>query len=100
MGTCDGVPAAAGVPGLDAEPLSPFDAAGAGSLGRVVEVGDSFTGDSSLTDVGSRSFLSLMDGTRRVMRFEDLPDDFRRSFSLAEADALLGVGIAKKYATI
>lgn len=95
MGACDGVPAAAGVPGVDSETLSPFDAAGACSLGTGVGAGgDSFTGDSSLMDDGSMIFRSLMEGTRSVTNAAGgLPEDFRRSFSLEEEDALLGVGM-------
>lgn len=95
IGACEGVPAAAGVPGLDGEALSPFDTAGAWSLGTVVEgAGESFAGDSSFMDAGSRTLRSLTDGTRRVTTDEVFPEDFRRSFSLLEAEALLGVGIA------
>lgn len=96
IGACDGVPTAAGVPGVDSEALSPLDAAGGWSLGRDDEAeGDSFTGDSSLTDDGSTIFRSLREVTRNVTRADDLLEDFRRSFSLVEVADLLGVGIAR-----
>lgn len=97
MGVCDGVPAGAGVPGLDEDALSPFVAAvvvtsagavtatatasGAGVLDD--GAGDSFTGVSSLTEVGSIIFRSRSGETFKVT-IDDLPvDDLRRSFSLA-----------------
>lgn len=90
MGSCEGVPLAAGVPGFDSEAslsaLSVLDTAATVSVGKVVDVaGDSLAGDSSLTDDGSTIFLSLMGDTFNVARMEGLPPDFLRSLSFAGA---------------
>lgn len=95
MGTWDGVPLGAGVPALDSEALSPFDAVATASLGSVADVpGDSFTGDSSLIDEGSMIRRKLIEVTRKVtMLLFVFPEDFRRSFSFAGVDVLLVEGI-------
>lgn len=92
MGTWDGVPLGAGVPALDSEALSPLDAVATASLGSVADVpGDSFAGDSSLTDEGSTMRCSLIGVTRKVTLKLVLPDDFRRSFSFAGVDVFVAV---------
>lgn len=95
MGTWDGVPLGAGVPALDSEALSPFDAVATASLGSVADVpGDSFTGDSSLIDEGSMIRRKLIEVTRKVTTLLFVfPEDFRRSFSFAGVDVLLVEGI-------
>ncbi len=57
------------------------------------EAEDSFVGDSSLVQDGSRILRSRSDGTRSVTTADDFPVDFRRSFSLLETDDLLTAGI-------
>lgn len=90
------------MPGFDAEAISPFEmtgkeSLGSCSLGRVVGgAGDSLMGDSSLMEAGSIILRRLMDLTRKVAIREGFAVDFRRSFSLLEADVLLGVGMASK----
>ncbi len=92
MGTWDGVPLGAGVPALDSEALSPFDAVAIASLGSVADVpGDSFAGDSSLIDKGSTIRRSLIGVTCKVTMLLVFPEDFRRSFSLAGVDVLVVV---------
>jgi hypothetical protein len=94
MGVCEGVPLAAGVPGLEGEALSSCKAATTGiSLAGAGEAEDSFVGDSSFVQDGSRILRSRLDGTRSVTTAEDLPVDFRRSFSLLGAAVLLVGGI-------
>lgn len=96
IGSCDGVPLAAGVPGFDSEALSPLDADAAAtvSVGSVFEVaGDSLAGDSSFTEVGSTIFRRLTGDTLSVVRTEDLLADFLRSLSFAGVAVLVAVEV-------
>lgn len=94
-----GVPPLAGVPGLESEPFSGFEAAGTGT-GVEVEDGDSlasFMGVSSLLDCepGSMIACSRSRETFRVTVLEDVlllvavADDLRRSLA-GVADLLEG----------
>lgn len=94
MGVCEGVPLAAGVPGLEGEALSSWDTTATGiSLGAPGEEAADSLGVSSSVQDGSRILRSRSDGTRSVTREGDLPFDLRRSFSLLEADVLVMAGI-------
>lgn len=83
---------------FDSEALSPlwspFDAVATASLGIVADVpGDSFAGDSSLTDSGLRIRRSFMGATCNVTTLLALAPDFRRSFSFAGVDVFVVEGI-------
>jgi hypothetical protein len=84
MGACEGVPLAAGVPGLDGVAFSSCDAAAVGLSpgGTGDDADDSLAGVSSFVQDGSRILRSRSDGTCSVTIADDLPADFRRSFSL------------------
>lgn len=93
------MPPLAGVPGLESEPFSGFEATAAGT-GVELEVGDSLTlltGVSSFTgcELGSMMARSRLGATLRVIVLEEVlvlvvvADDFRRSLA-GVADLLEG----------